>query len=66
MTGRELSAEAALRHGLVSAVVAPEELADAARALAERVARADRPALLRTKAKALTRAREAGGRTLDR
>jgi len=38
----------------------------AALELAGRVARADRPALLRTKAKALARAREAGGRTLHR
>lgn len=66
MTGRELSADEALARGLVTAVVPPAELGAAARALAEQVARADRPALLRTKAKALARAREAGARTLDR
>jgi len=66
MTGRALSAEDALGFGLVTAVVPPEELPAAALELAGRVARADRPALLRTKAKAIARAREAGGDTLDR
>ena len=66
MTGRVLSAEAALAHGLVSAVVDPGDVRVAALELAGRVARADRPALLRTKAKALARAREDGGRTLHR
>ena len=66
MTGRELSAAEALDCGLVSAVVDPGDVRVAALELAGRVARADRPALLRTKAKALARAREAGGRTLHR
>jgi enoyl-CoA hydratase len=66
MTGRELSAAEARDRGLVSAVVPPEELLAAALDLAGRVARADRPALLRTKAKAIARAREAAGHTLDR
>jgi len=66
MTGREVSADDALAWGLVTAVVPPVELRAAALELAGRVARADRAALLRTKAKAVARAREAGGRTLDR
>ena len=66
MTGRVLSAEEALAAHLVSAVVAPEDLREAALALAGQVAAADRDALRRTKAKALARAREAGGHTLDR
>ncbi|MFN8026819.1 MAG: enoyl-CoA hydratase/isomerase family protein [Acidimicrobiia bacterium] len=66
MTGRVLDADEALRYGLVSAVVPPGEVLTAALALAERVAQGDRAALRRTKAKALARAREAGGTTLDR
>jgi enoyl-CoA hydratase/carnithine racemase len=66
MTGRVLGAEEALAANLVSAVVAPEELRESALALAGRVAAADRAALRRTKAKALARAREHGGGTLDR
>ncbi len=66
MTGRMLSADEALARGLVSAVVPPADLAAAALALAEQVARADRAALRRTKAKAIARARESGGRTLER
>jgi enoyl-CoA hydratase/carnithine racemase len=66
MTGREVSADEALEWGLVSAVVPPAELPAAALELAGRVASADRPALLRTKAKAIARARETGGDTLDR
>jgi enoyl-CoA hydratase len=66
MTGRAIDAAEAHQRGLVSTVVPPEELLTAALDLAAQVARADRAALRRTKAKALARAREAGGRTLDR
>ena len=66
MTGRTLSADEALGLHLVSAVVEPEQVLGAALDLASQVARADRVALRRTKAKALARAREAGGGTLDR
>jgi enoyl-CoA hydratase/carnithine racemase len=66
LTGRELSAEAALDVRLVSAVVEPERLLDAALALADRVALAPRANLMRTKAKALSRSGSAGaGGTLD-
>jgi enoyl-CoA hydratase/carnithine racemase len=66
MTGRELDAEDALGLHLVSAVVEPESLADAAVQLASRVAEAPRSSLARTKAKALRRAGLAPGTpTLD-
>lgn len=65
-TGRVLSAAEALAAGLVSDVVEPEHLLDAALALADRVALAPRANLIRTKAKALARSgvSRAGG-TLD-
>lgn len=66
MTGRVLDAAEAEARGLVSAVVPPAEVLATALAVAERVAEGDRASLLRTKAKALARASEAGGRTLDR
>jgi enoyl-CoA hydratase len=66
MTGRVLSAQEAKELHLVTDVVAPGDVLRAALDLATQVARADRAALRRTKAKALARAREAGGATLDR
>jgi enoyl-CoA hydratase len=66
MAGRELDADEALARGLVSAVVEPEALADAALALAVRVAEAPRASLAHTKAKALRRAGfDPGAATLD-
>ena len=66
LTGRELSAVEALARGLVTRVVDPEGLADAALELAERVAVAPRDVLRRTKAKALSKAATAAGAgTLD-
>jgi enoyl-CoA hydratase/carnithine racemase len=54
--GRELTAEDAYAVHLVGEVVPPERLMDAARAAATRVVAAPRAVLVRTKAKALTRA----------
>jgi enoyl-CoA hydratase len=56
LTGRPLDAEAALRIGLVSEVVAPDELAALVDTTMQRVASAPRSALVRTKAKAARRA----------
>jgi|GEM_PF-1381651 len=56
MTGRSIDADAALRIGLVSAVVAPGDLAAEAAHMAALVARGPRGSLERTKAKALRRA----------
>ncbi|HEY5155322.1 MAG TPA: enoyl-CoA hydratase/isomerase family protein [Acidimicrobiales bacterium] len=56
LAGRELSAEDAHALNLVSVVVEPEDLAEAAVDLAQRVAEAPRASLARTKAKALRRA----------
>jgi enoyl-CoA hydratase len=56
LTGRELDAREALARGLVSAVVAHEELEGAALRIVERIARAPRDRLLRSKAKAVARA----------
>jgi len=56
MTGRTIDAAEALRMGLVSAVVERDELAAEAARTAGLVAQAPRPALERTKAKALRRA----------
>lgn len=56
LTGRPMAVDEALRVGLVSQVVAPEELHGAAAALAAQTATAPRDVLLRTKAKALRRA----------
>jgi enoyl-CoA hydratase len=66
LTGRVLSAEEALAVGLVSQVVAPDELMDAAMAVVERITAAPRQFLVRTKAKAIARAGiPAQTRTLD-
>jgi len=54
-TGRSVDASGALAMGLVSTVVAPDELADEAMRTAAMIARAPRGALMRTKAKALRR-----------
>ena len=56
-TGRTVDAAEALALGLVSRVVAPEELPKAAREVATEVCRAPRPVLLRMKARAVRRAR---------
>ncbi|MFI9506768.1 enoyl-CoA hydratase/isomerase family protein [Nocardia sp. NPDC052566] len=55
MTGREIDAAEALRLGLVSEVVPLAELPAALAAVTSDIARAPREALIRTKAKALTR-----------
>ncbi len=66
-TGRSVSAQEALALHLVSAVVPPGDLAAAAAETAAAVARPPREVLLRTKAKAIRRARVVSdsGRTLD-
>jgi enoyl-CoA hydratase len=56
LTGRTIDADTALRIGLVSEVVDPGALASEAARLAALAARGPRPALQRTKAKALRRA----------
>jgi enoyl-CoA hydratase len=63
-TGRVVDAEEARRLGLVTRVVAPDELATAAAAVAHEIAQAPREILQRTKAKAVRRASVAGA-TLD-
>lgn len=55
-TGREVGAEEALSLHLVNRVVPADQLAAAAREVAEQIARAPRDVLLRMKAKALRRA----------
>jgi enoyl-CoA hydratase/carnithine racemase len=65
LTGRIVDAAEALQLHLVSLVVAPDELPDAAAQLAEAIARAPREILLRTKAKFLRRAGITVGGTLD-
>jgi enoyl-CoA hydratase len=64
MTGRVLSASEALGLRLVTAVVPAGQAVDEARRLAALVCRAPRDVLMRTKAKAVRRARVAGS-TLD-
>jgi enoyl-CoA hydratase/carnithine racemase len=64
LTGRSVDAEEALRLHLVSRVVGPEALGEAALEVAAQVARAPREILVRTKAKAARRAGVAGS-TLD-
>ena len=63
-TGRPVDAAEALRLRLVSRVVKPGDVLDAARELALQAARAPRDVLVRTKAKAVRRAGVAGA-TLD-
>jgi enoyl-CoA hydratase len=66
MTGRRIDAAAALRLGVVSEVVADEDLLATVSQIAEEIARAPRWALVRTKAKAVARAGIAPGLpTLD-
>jgi enoyl-CoA hydratase len=64
-TGRSIDADEALRLGVVSALVAPAELAGEAQRWASSIARAPRAVLQRTKAKALRRAGVTPGATLD-
>lgn len=53
LTGREMSVEEALRVGLVTHVVSPEELHEEVVNVTRQIARAPRELLMRTKAKAL-------------
>ena len=66
LTGRRVEVEEALRLHLVSRVVPPDELLDAACETAREVAVAPRPVLLATKAKMIARAAiDASTATLD-
>lgn len=65
LTGRNVDADEALSMGLVSRIVAPDELAAATKALADTVAQPARDLLRRTKGKILRRAGVAGAATLD-
>ncbi len=65
LTGRELDAAEAHRLGLLSEVVEPDALADAALAVAARTAEAPRELLVTTKAKILRFAGIEAGATLD-
>jgi len=65
LTGRILEAAEALTLGLVSSVVAGDELAAHAAQTAGAIARAPRDVLLRTKAKFIRRANVVSGKTLD-
>jgi len=64
-TGRSVDASEALSLHLVSRVVPAERLAEVAAEVAAQIARVPRPLLVRTKAKALRRARIVAGGTLD-
>jgi enoyl-CoA hydratase/carnithine racemase len=64
-TGRKVDAAEALSLHLVTQVVAPDELAGAASAVAQQIARVPRDLLLRTKAKTLRRAGVTVAGTLD-
>lgn len=57
LTGRELTAAEALELRLVSAVVEPDQLAAAVQTVTDRIVKAPREKLLRSKAKAIARAR---------
>lgn len=65
MTGRSLDAGEAHALRIVNEVVAPGELADRTRAVTEMISAAPRESLMRTKAKAIERARITVGDTLD-
>jgi enoyl-CoA hydratase/carnithine racemase len=56
LTGREITAEEALTLHLVSDVVPPAQLASAVDAIVERIRRAPREFLVRSKSKAIARA----------
>lgn len=64
-TGRSLTANEALARNLVSRVVAGTDLAGAVAEVTGAITRAPRANLLRTKAKAVARARVTAGATLD-
>ena len=64
-TGRRIDAEEAERLGLVTVLVPDAQVLDEALGLATRIASAPRQVLLRTKAKAVARARTTAGGTLD-
>ncbi|HKF89969.1 MAG TPA: enoyl-CoA hydratase/isomerase family protein, partial [Acidimicrobiia bacterium] len=64
-TGRVVDAEEAKTLGLVSSVVPVDELADEVTRFTDMIARAPRDVLLRTKAKAIRRARVAESNTLE-
>jgi enoyl-CoA hydratase len=65
LTGRRVEANEALALHLVSSVVRRADLLEAAMSVARDIARAPRPLLIRTKAKALRRAGIERGGTLD-
>jgi enoyl-CoA hydratase len=64
-TGRVVEAQEAKALGLVSSVVPVDALAGEVARFTDQIGRAPRDVLLRTKAKAIRRARVVGGRTLD-
>ena len=64
-TGRAVDAQEAKTLGLVSSVVPVDELADEVTRFTDLIGRAPREVLLRTKAKAIRRARVAESNTLD-
>ena len=64
-TGRAVEAAEAKALGLVSSVVSPAALMDEVARFTAQIVRAPRDVLLRTKAKAVRRARVVGDKTLD-
>ncbi|MBM3673968.1 MAG: hypothetical protein FJW88_03270 [Actinobacteria bacterium] len=64
-TGRSVDAPETLRMGLVSRVVAPDELSSVVAEVAAQIARVPRELLIRTNTKALRRAEMSVGATLD-